>query len=108
MSNLPYIGRGSGEWGNGDTELLMTFKTLFAACILAAAPASLQQPITIWIAGDSTAAEKLAAKRPETGWGEMLGQYFRPGEVRVANRAMNGRSTRTFISEGRWKNIVDS
>jgi lysophospholipase L1-like esterase len=38
----------------------------------------------------------------------MLGQYFRPGEVRVANRAMNGRSTRTFISEGRWTNIVDS
>src|SRR3954467_15585579 len=65
-------------------------------------------PITVWIAGDSTAAEKLPTKRPETGWGEMLGQYFRPDEVHIANRAMNGRSTRTFISEGRWKNIVDS
>ena len=53
-------------------------------------------------------AEKLPAKRPETGWGEMLGQYFKPDEAHIANRAMNGRSTRTFISEGRWKNIVDS
>jgi lysophospholipase L1-like esterase len=53
-------------------------------------------------------AEKLSTKRPETGWGEMLGQYFRPDEVRIANRAMNGRSTRTFIAEGRWRAITDS
>jgi lysophospholipase L1-like esterase len=68
----------------------------------------LPAPITIWIAGDSTAAQKLPEKRPETGWGEMLGQYFRPADVRIANRALNGRSTKTFISEGHWKNIVDS
>jgi lysophospholipase L1-like esterase len=65
-------------------------------------------PITVYIAGDSTAAEKLPEKRPETGWGEMLGQYFRPDEVRIANRALNGRSTRTFISEGKWRAITDS
>ena len=65
-------------------------------------------PITIWLAGDSTAAQKLPTKRPETGWGEMLGQYFRQDEVRIANRALNGRSTKTFISEGHWQAIVDS
>ncbi|MEO8625039.1 MAG: GDSL-type esterase/lipase family protein, partial [bacterium] len=65
-------------------------------------------PITVYIAGDSTAAEKLPEKRPETGWGEMLGQYFRADEVRIANRALNGRSTRTFISEGKWRAITDS
>ena len=65
-------------------------------------------PITLYIAGDSTAAEKLPTKRPETGWGEMLGQYFRPDEVRIANRAVNGRSTRTFIAEGKWRAITDS
>ena len=64
--------------------------------------------ITVYLAGDSTMAEKLADKRPETGWGEMLGQYFRPDEVRIANRAMNGRSTRSFIEEGRWRAITDS
>jgi lysophospholipase L1-like esterase len=38
----------------------------------------------------------------------MLGQYFRAEEVRIANRAANGRSTRTFIEEGRWRGITDS
>lgn len=66
------------------------------------------QPIVVYLAGDSTMAEKLATKRPETGWGEMLGQYFRAEEVRIANRAANGRSTRTFIEEGRWRGITDS
>jgi lysophospholipase L1-like esterase len=61
---------------------------------------------TIHLAGDSTMAEKLAEKRPETGWGEMLGFHFLPGQVRVANHARNGRSTRTFIEEGRWGDLL--
>ena len=63
--------------------------------------------VTVFIAGDSTAAPKLLEKRPETGWGEMLGQHFKDGKVRIENRAMNGRSTKTFIGEGRWQAIVD-
>jgi len=67
-----------------------------------------QKPVvTIFLAGDSTMAAKLPEKRPETGWGEMLGQHFKNGKVRIENRAMNGRSTKTFISEGRWQAIVD-
>lgn len=53
-------------------------------------------------------AQKLAEKRPETGWGEMLQQFFDSTQVRIVNYARNGRSTRTFIEEGRWKEIVDS
>src|SRR6185436_4636071 len=52
-------------------------------------------------------AQKLPTKRPETGWGEALQQYFRDDKVKVENHAQNGRSTRTFISEGRWQAIVD-
>lgn len=62
---------------------------------------------TIFLAGDSTMAPKLAEKRPETGWGEMLGAHFQDGKVRIENRAMNGRSSKTFISEGRWQKIID-
>jgi len=61
---------------------------------------------TIFLAGDSTMAPKQADKRPETGWGERLGQNFREGTVQIENRAMNGRSTKTFISEGRWQAII--
>src|SRR6478735_6500925 len=75
---------------------------------LAAITPAQQIPVTIFIAGDSTAASKLPEKRPETGWGEMLQQYFDTKKVVVDNRAQNGRSTKTFISEGRWQAIVDA
>jgi lysophospholipase L1-like esterase len=66
-----------------------------------------QQQITIFLAGDSTMAEKLPNKRPETGWGEQLQSFFNEKRVRVENHAQNGRSTRTFITENRWQAIVD-
>jgi len=66
------------------------------------------QPITVWLAGDSTMAQKQPDKRPETGWGEALQACFDTSDVRIANRAMNGRSTRSFVAEGRWQAIVDS
>lgn len=66
------------------------------------------QPVTVWLAGDSTMAQKQPDKRPETGWGEALQPCFDSSAVRIANRAMNGRSTRSFVAEGRWRAIVDS
>ena len=66
-----------------------------------------KQPITVYLAGDSTMAEKRLEKRPETGWGEMFQQYFDIEKVKIENHAQNGRSTRTFISENRWQAIVD-
>lgn len=75
----------------------------FAAC-----PALAASPVTIHLAGDSTMAEKLPEKRPETGWGEHLAAQFRAGAVTVDNRAKNGRSTRTFIGEGRWQALLDA
>ena len=56
--------------------------------------------MNIFIAGDSTAAPKLANKRPETGWGERLGCYVAEG-VGVSNHAHNGESTKTFFATGR-------
>lgn len=66
-----------------------------------------KSPITIYLAGDSTLAEKRAEKRPETGWGEFLQKYFDAEKVTIENHAQNGRSTRTFIAENRWQTIVD-
>ncbi|MET0751886.1 MAG: rhamnogalacturonan acetylesterase [Pyrinomonadaceae bacterium] len=69
--------------------------------------AAQKSPVTIYLAGDSTMAEKLPEKRPETGWGEMFQQYFDANKVKIENHAQNGRSTKTFISENRWQAIVD-
>lgn len=84
------------------------FSAFFAIFIFSLSVSAQKSPVTIFIAGDSTAAQKLPEKRPETGWGEMLGQYFKDGKVKIDNRAMNGRSTRTFISENRWQTIIDT
>jgi len=64
--------------------------------------------ITVYLAGDSTCANKMADKRPETGWGEMLQQFFDPARVRIDNRALNGRSTKSFVDEGHWQMIVSA
>ena len=71
--------------------------------LLAMAP----DPITVFLAGDSTMAQKLASRRPETGWGEALQQYFDVDRVRVVNLARNGRSTRSFLTEGRWDALLE-
>ena len=81
---------------------------LLAPVIVLAALGARARPITVWLAGDSTMAQKQPDKRPETGWGEALQPCFDSSEVRIANRAMNGRSTRSFVAEGRWQAIVDS
>ncbi len=52
-------------------------------------------------------AEKTADKRPETGWGEYLQSRFDDKKVRIENHAQNGRSTKSFIDEGRWQTIVN-
>lgn len=78
-----------------------------AALLLATIAATRERPITVFLAGDSTMAEKRPGRRPETGWGEALPAYFAPGAVRIENRAKNGRSTRTFIAEGLWQGILD-
>ena len=80
--------------------------TLIAVTLLAPA-ARAKDPVTIFLAGDSTMAPKLETKRPETGWGEHLQKHFDEKKVRVENHAANGRSTRTFISENRWQAIAD-
>jgi lysophospholipase L1-like esterase len=82
-------------------------KLIVMIILFSAAPFAQGSSVTIFLAGDSTMAAKMPEKRPETGWGEMLGQHFKNGTVRIENRAMNGRSTKTFISEGRWQEIID-
>lgn len=80
---------------------------LLAATVLTSASVASARKLTIFLAGDSTMAVKAADRRPETGWGEMFAGFFKPGSVIIENRAMNGRSTKSFISEGRWQAIVD-
>ncbi|MCM2414851.1 rhamnogalacturonan acetylesterase [Streptomyces sp. RKAG290] len=72
---------------------------LAATPAVAHGPGGRPRPRTVHIAGDSTAAQKYADAAPETGWGMALPFYLgRP--LAVANHAMNGRSSKSFIDEG--------
>ncbi len=57
---------------------------------------------TLYIVGDSTAN----SDAPLRGWGSEVGAFFDPSRIRVVNRAIGGRSTRTFMTDGRWDRIL--
>jgi lysophospholipase L1-like esterase len=64
-----------------------------------------KKPITVFLIGDSTVANKpYRISNPEKGWGQVLPLYF-DENVRVENHALNGRSTKSFIDEGHWEKV---
>ena len=62
--------------------------------------------ITVYLIGDSTMSNKKMEAYPETGWGMPFRNFF-DSTVVVDNRARNGRSTRSFISENLWQPVAD-
>ena len=65
-----------------------------------------QRDITIFMIGDSTMANKnLVGGNPERGWGQMLPGFFTEN-IRVCNYAKNGRSSKSFIDEGLWNEVI--
>ena len=62
---------------------------------------------TIFVIGDSTAAQKdTTGGKQERGWGMMLQQCFDADYIVVDNHAVNGRSSKSFIDEGRWDKVL--
>jgi lysophospholipase L1-like esterase len=56
---------------------------------------------TLFIVGDST-----ARNQADLGWGDHLASYFDTTRINVANRAKAGRSSRTYINEGTWDQVL--
>ncbi|MBO0951310.1 rhamnogalacturonan acetylesterase [Fibrella forsythiae] len=85
-----------------------TFTRLSAAVCLFSLLAFTQPPghITVYLIGDSTMSIKQVKAYPETGWGMPFVHFF-DESVTVDNRAMNGRSTKSFIEENRWQPVAD-
>ena len=61
-----------------------------------------QQKPTLYIIGDSTVQN---TNKVKWGWGTMLLNYLDTNRINVNNQAIPGRSTRTFLKEGRWGHI---
>lgn len=79
--------------------------TLVVALFLTSAD---KRPVSLFFVGDSTMADKTELDiSPERGWGQLFPTYLkRDGSIRVRNFAKNGRSTKSFIAEERWNDVV--
>jgi lysophospholipase L1-like esterase len=66
-----------------------------------------ENPFAIYTIGDSTMANKKPEVYPETGWCQVLPEFFK-STVTIKNHAVNGRSSKSFIDEGKWQTVLDS
>lgn len=62
---------------------------------------------TLYLVGDSTVRNgKGDGGGGQWGWGEPLVDFFDATKINVVNRAIGGRSSRTYINEGRWDELL--
>lgn len=86
---------------------IFTLKKIFTATLslLLLSSFIFSEKPTLYIIGDSTVRN---TNRPQCGWGEKVGEHFDTSQLSISNQAMAGRSTRTFIKEGRWDKVMSS
>src|SRR6478736_2768560 len=62
---------------------------------------------TLFLIGDSTVRNG-SGKGADSmwGWGSLIGDRFDATKIAVLNRAIGGRSSRTFLVEGRWDEVM--
>ena len=72
---------------------------------MAVVPRPMRSTPTIFLCGDSTVKN---GTKGQQGWGDPFAQYAAGAKIAVDNRARGGRSSRTFITEGLWENVIKS
>lgn len=79
---------------------------LFATVLLLSFSIKKHKPV-LYIIGDSTVKNGDGkGKNILQGWGSFMDGYFDTTKIGVQNHAIGGRSSRTFITEGRWDTIL--
>jgi len=117
LERVPALNFSPFKWLNNMKKLVVSLMAglAFIGCVnvnvaneepKAVSEPSMAPVTTVFMAGDSTMSIKHPKDFPETGWGVPFATFF-DNTVRVENRAKNGRSTKTFITEGRWGKIMD-
>lgn len=92
------------------------FTVALSLCWLTAGAAAQNQPAapgpsipSLFIVGDSTAhvaPDPSLGDKQRVGWGTPFPAWFDPAKIHVVNAAVAGRSSRTFITEGKWDAVV--
>ena len=58
---------------------------------------------TLLLIGDSTVRNRT---RGQLGWGDAIAEHFDLSRISVTNRALGGRSSRTYLTEGLWDKVL--
>jgi rhamnogalacturonan acetylesterase len=89
-------------------KLKLSSGRLFVLLIFIVASAFIyrQDKPTLYIIGDSTVRNDDATGH--RGWGSHIASYLDTTRINISNQAMAGRSTRTFIKEGRWDKVISA
>ena len=67
-----------------------------------------EKPV-FYIIGDSTVKNgDGTGKNNQMGWGTVITPFFDTTKISVRNHAIGGRSSRTFVTEGRWDKILET
>jgi len=62
---------------------------------------------TLWLVGDSTVRNGSGSGgNGQWGWGDRIAKYFDTSKINVVNRARGGRSSRSYITEGLWDQVL--
>lgn len=85
--------------------VIRKFWPILLAIVVIVTAFTIQNKPTVYIIGDSTVRN---TGKGQAGWGSMLINFLDSNKVNVSNQAMAGRSTRTFIKEGRWDNVLST
>ncbi len=87
---------------------LIGFTVLTLAGLWSPVAAQTQQPArrqpTLFIIGDSTVNNGTKGLQ---GWGTPIAEFFDTTRIKIENRARGGRSSRTFLTEGLWQQVLD-
>lgn len=84
----------------------MKKRHLFSLVLLLAFTTPDPRP-TVYLIGDSTVKNGSGLGQSGMwGWGAFLPDHFDTTRVRIQNRALGGRSSRTFLTEGLWEKVL--
>lgn len=87
-----------------DLPTLTDLRSRHLRAVTSAAPAARLRLVTL---GGSSVADYDPAKTEMRGWGQLLRTFVDPEKADVINRAIGGRSSKSFLREGRWQQILE-
>ena len=85
------------------------FKIFLVIAVASIAFTQVKHKPVLYIIGDSTVRNgDGTGKNNQMGWGSVIDVHFDTSEISVRNLAIGGRSSRTFITDGRWDKIMET